>query len=330
MTFWFLGALEIWRCSPSWGCPSGYPEALVIESLTQAVRGAAFAIPGALGAQEGGFLAICAIFGVPAGRRHRHVAHQARSRLRLRRAEPARLADARGPGAFVGAPRRRECGPGPSDRSRSLALSSPRRAAFTSSTPRRSPPRFRRRRPRRPPSRPGGHRSSSRCTATSRRLCDDLASFFAQDYPAPSRSSSACRSPTTRRSPWSNASQAAFPEAGRAASSSTPAAHGANPKIANLDQHGAGRARYECLGPLRQRHRGAEPTTCARVAAALAEPGVGIVTCLYRGVAATGFWSQLVGAGDRLSFPARACSSACALGLATPCFGSTIALRRAT
>ena len=48
------------------GLPANYPEALVIESLTQAIRGAAFAIPGALGAQEGGLVALCAIFGVPA------------------------------------------------------------------------------------------------------------------------------------------------------------------------------------------------------------------------------------------------------------------------
>ncbi|MGU3541258.1 TIGR00374 family protein, partial [Methylobacterium sp. A54F] len=35
-------------------------------SLAQAVRGAAFAVPGALGAQEGGLIALCAIFGIPA------------------------------------------------------------------------------------------------------------------------------------------------------------------------------------------------------------------------------------------------------------------------
>jgi hypothetical protein len=39
---------------------------VVIESLAQAVRGAAFAVPGALGAQEGGLIALCAIFGIPA------------------------------------------------------------------------------------------------------------------------------------------------------------------------------------------------------------------------------------------------------------------------
>jgi putative membrane protein len=66
MTVWLFGALEISAMLFCIGLPATYPEALVIESLTQAIRGAAFAIPGALGAQEGGLIAICAIFGVPA------------------------------------------------------------------------------------------------------------------------------------------------------------------------------------------------------------------------------------------------------------------------
>ena len=40
-------------------------DAVLIESLMHAVRGAAFAVPGALGAQEGGLIILCAIFGVP-------------------------------------------------------------------------------------------------------------------------------------------------------------------------------------------------------------------------------------------------------------------------
>jgi hypothetical protein len=40
-------------------------EAIVIESLMHAVRGAAFAVPGALGAQEGALVLICAAFGIP-------------------------------------------------------------------------------------------------------------------------------------------------------------------------------------------------------------------------------------------------------------------------
>src|SRR5947207_1414742 len=47
------------------GHPIGLGEALVIESLLHAIRGAAFAIPGSLGAQEGGLVLLCAIFGIP-------------------------------------------------------------------------------------------------------------------------------------------------------------------------------------------------------------------------------------------------------------------------
>jgi putative membrane protein len=66
MAVWLFGALEVWLVLASMGLPVNYPEALIIESLMQAVRGAAFAIPGALGAQEGGLVAICAMFGIPA------------------------------------------------------------------------------------------------------------------------------------------------------------------------------------------------------------------------------------------------------------------------
>jgi hypothetical protein len=47
------------------GSPLSYREALVIESLLHALRGAAFLVPGALGIQEGGAIALCALFGVP-------------------------------------------------------------------------------------------------------------------------------------------------------------------------------------------------------------------------------------------------------------------------
>jgi putative membrane protein len=63
---WLFGALEVLLILIAMGFPASYPEALIIESLLQAIRGAAFAIPGALGAQEGGLIAICALFGLPA------------------------------------------------------------------------------------------------------------------------------------------------------------------------------------------------------------------------------------------------------------------------
>ncbi|KQO71815.1 hypothetical protein ASF27_15920 [Methylobacterium sp. Leaf102] len=63
---WLIGTIEVYVCLHFMGYPVSFFEAVVIESLAQAVRGAAFAVPGALGAQEGGLIALCAIFGIPA------------------------------------------------------------------------------------------------------------------------------------------------------------------------------------------------------------------------------------------------------------------------
>jgi putative membrane protein len=62
---WFAGALEVWLVLNAMGHPLDYGDAVIIESLMHAVRGAAFAVPGALGAQEGGLIVLCAMFGVP-------------------------------------------------------------------------------------------------------------------------------------------------------------------------------------------------------------------------------------------------------------------------
>ena len=62
---WFVGAIEVWVVLNFMGYPIDFGDAVIIESLMHAVRGAAFAVPGALGAQEGGLIVLCAIFGVP-------------------------------------------------------------------------------------------------------------------------------------------------------------------------------------------------------------------------------------------------------------------------
>lgn len=66
LVIWFVGVLEIWSALHFMGHPVSYRTALVIESLGQAVRGAAFVVPGAVGVQEGGFIALCAVFAIPA------------------------------------------------------------------------------------------------------------------------------------------------------------------------------------------------------------------------------------------------------------------------
>ncbi len=65
MVGWLIGVAEVLIVFAFMGNPVGLGEAIVIESLLHAVRGAAFAIPGALGAQEGGLVLLCALFGIP-------------------------------------------------------------------------------------------------------------------------------------------------------------------------------------------------------------------------------------------------------------------------
>jgi ceramide glucosyltransferase len=61
----------------------------------------------------------------------------------------------------------------------------------------------------------------------------------------------------------------------------------------------------------------------------LAQPGVGAMTCLYRGLPSGGFWSRLSSlAVDDHFLPATILGLA--LGLARPCLGATIALSRET
>lgn len=61
---WVIGAGEVWMALRLMGIPFGFREALILESLGQAVRSAAFAVPGALGVQEGGFMLLGGMFGL--------------------------------------------------------------------------------------------------------------------------------------------------------------------------------------------------------------------------------------------------------------------------
>jgi putative membrane protein len=61
---WVLGAGEVWLALYFLGVPVGIVEALIFESLIQALRNVAFPVPGALGIQEGGFVLLGAALGV--------------------------------------------------------------------------------------------------------------------------------------------------------------------------------------------------------------------------------------------------------------------------
>jgi putative membrane protein len=63
---WLLGAGEVYLILLYMGHPVNWPTALLLESLGQAVRGAAFAVPGALGLQETGYVLLAPLAGLSA------------------------------------------------------------------------------------------------------------------------------------------------------------------------------------------------------------------------------------------------------------------------
>jgi putative membrane protein len=61
---WISSAVEVWIALRLAGAPLGFLSVLVIESLLYAVRTVAFAIPNAVGVQEGAYILIGASFGL--------------------------------------------------------------------------------------------------------------------------------------------------------------------------------------------------------------------------------------------------------------------------
>lgn len=65
MAVWVFGASEVWLALHFLGQPVDFSEALVIESLSHAVRAALFVVPGGVGVQEGAIVALGAAYGLP-------------------------------------------------------------------------------------------------------------------------------------------------------------------------------------------------------------------------------------------------------------------------
>jgi putative membrane protein len=61
---WIVGTGEVWLALYFLGMPVTVTDAFLLESLGQALRSAAFCIPGALGVQEGGFIVIGGLIGL--------------------------------------------------------------------------------------------------------------------------------------------------------------------------------------------------------------------------------------------------------------------------
>ncbi|MGZ5916703.1 MAG: bacteriohopanetetrol glucosamine biosynthesis glycosyltransferase HpnI [Methyloceanibacter sp.] len=103
--------------------------------------------------------------------------------------------------------------------------------------------------------------------------------------------------------------------------------HGANRKISNV-LNSVTHSRGDII-VLSDSDIRVGPDYLRQITDALHAPGVGLVTCLYRGLPITGVWSRLAAAEiDHRFLPSVLVGLR--LGLAKPCFGSTMALRAET
>jgi ceramide glucosyltransferase len=157
-------------------------------------------------------------------------------------------------------------------------------------------------------------------------LFEDLESHFRQAVPCPLEIVLGARDPEDPSLGVAKDVIAAHPDIPSQLCSGAPDL-GRNRKVSNLANMAA-RAGGEVL-VLSDSDIGAPPDHVARVLGVLGEPGVGVVTCPYYGKARTGFWSRFAAMGVSYGFLPNVIAGV-SMGLATPCMGSTIALRRET
>ena len=158
------------------------------------------------------------------------------------------------------------------------------------------------------------------------RLSENIETYFHQDYPGEVQFVFGIQDPNDRALPIVKSLIERYPELDLHLVVNS-AAHGANRKVANLINMGAV-ARHPLL-VLADSDVAVGPNYLRTLASGLAQPGVGMVTCLYSGAPSTGFWSRLASMAVHDHFlPATILGLA--LGLARPCLGATIALSRET
>jgi len=157
-------------------------------------------------------------------------------------------------------------------------------------------------------------------------LYDKLASFCNQDYPGPVQVLFGVQDPSDAAIAVVERLVADWP--GRDLELVIHSnACGPNPKVANLVGM-QDRIRHD-LVILADSDISVAPDYLASIVAALNLPNVGLVTCLYRGEPQAGVWSRLHSMAIDYHFLPDVLVGL-ALGLARPCLGSTIALRRQT
>ena len=160
-------------------------------------------------------------------------------------------------------------------------------------------------------------------------LSRNLETFFAQDYDGAVQILFGVHDERDPAIAVVRALQAKYPHRDTAIVADA-ALYGSNAKVSNLINM-LPKARHDTL-VLSDSDIAVGRNWLSQVTAALARPGVGIVTCLYTGEPAKDghrLWSSLAAMSTSYTFLPNAVLGT-SLGLAAPCFGSTIALRRET
>jgi ceramide glucosyltransferase len=157
-------------------------------------------------------------------------------------------------------------------------------------------------------------------------LSENIETFFHQDYPGAVQFVFGVQDPADSAIPVVKSLIERYP--GRDIQLVVNGAmQGVNRKVSNLIN--MGQVARHPLVVVTDSDIAVGPNYLRTVAAALAQPGVGVVTCLYRGLPRGGFWSRLSSMAAHDHFlPATILGLM--LGLARPCLGATIALTRET
>jgi ceramide glucosyltransferase len=150
-------------------------------------------------------------------------------------------------------------------------------------------------------------------------LADNIASFQAQNYPGPIQIICGVQDP-------SDAAIAVVEQQDAALDLVVDTTmHGLNRKVSNLINMWR-RAEHDTI-VLSDSDIRVDSDYLAGIVAALDQDNVGAVTCLYHGFPVAGVWSRLAALGINAHFLPNVITGL-GLGLAHPCFGSTIAFKR--
>ncbi|OAJ60031.1 glucosyltransferase [Paraburkholderia ginsengiterrae] len=157
-------------------------------------------------------------------------------------------------------------------------------------------------------------------------LLDNLSSFCRQDYPGPVQFVFGVHDSADPALQTVDDLRRLFPEADITVVADARL-YGPNRKISNI-LNMLPQARHDVLA-FADSDVSVAPNYLRNVIGELQKPGVGLVTCVYRGQPDPGFWPRLSAKATNYQFLPGVVTGL-ALGLARPCFGQTIVMRRDT